>query len=133
MVVLDTTILIHLLRGEEKAVNKIASLEQKNKILYTTQINAFELIQGIYGFGKNIDDELAALETLLEGVKVLDLSHFGAYHSGKLAGQLHKKGITINSTDILIAGIALANGVSTIVTRNEKDFARIPGISVDIY
>ncbi len=133
MVILDTTIIIHLLRGDEKARSKIAELETRNTKMHTTQINIFEIIQGIYGYGKKPDDEIAALEVLLERVKVLDLNYFGAYHAGKISGSLIKKGITISPSDLLIAGIAIANNINIIATKNTKDFSKIPGIKVETY
>ena len=133
MVILDTTILIHLLRGDEKAKQKIGMLEQAGVELYSTQINLFEIIQGIYSFAKAPDQEIASLEVLLERLKVLDLTYFGAYHAGRLSGTLKKKGLTVSSSDLLIAGIGLANNISTIVTKNVDDFSKIPGIKVETY
>ena len=133
MVILDTTFIIHLLRGEESARSKIEELEGKNIEIFTTQINIFEIIQGIYGYGKNLDMEIASLEVFLDRIKVLDLSYFGAYHAGRISGSLIKKGVTISPSDLLIAGIAIANNISTIVTRNIKDFSKMPDIKIESY
>jgi len=46
---------------------------------------------------------------------------------------MEKKGQTIPDRDILIGAISLSKGEQTIVTRNAKDFARIPGIKVITY
>ncbi len=114
-------------------MEKISELEAKHESLATTQINVFEIIQGIYARNQKTDDELAALEVLLSKLKTLDLTYFSAYHAGKLSGELKRKGLTASAGDLLIAGIAMANKIDTIVTANEKDFSKIPGIKVETY
>ena len=133
MKILDSTIIIDLLRGEKKAVTKIRELEAGRTQLFTTQVNVFEIVQGIYANGRHVDEELIAFETLLNKIKMLDLNYFAAHQAGKLAGELRRKGTTVATGDLLIAGIALANKFSTIVTHNEKDFSKIPGIKVESY
>ncbi len=133
MVILDSTILIDLLRGEKRAVLKIKELETKRSQFFTTQINVFEVIQVIYANGKRIDEEIIAFETLLNKIKTLDLNYFAGHQAGKIAGEMRKKGFSIATGDLLIAGIGIANNITTIVTRNEKDFSKIPGIKVETY
>ncbi|MBI5051539.1 PIN domain-containing protein [Candidatus Micrarchaeota archaeon] len=132
-VILDSTILIDVLNGDEAATAKIRELEAKNDGLFTTQINVFEIIQGVYCYGKGVDEELAAFHLLLEKIKILDLNYLSAYYSGKLAGELKKRGITIPQGDLLIAGIGISNNLNRVVTKNEKDFSKIPGIKVETY
>lgn len=131
--ILDSTILIDLLRGEKRAASKIRELEAKRTELFTTQVNVFEVVQGIYANGKRIDEEIIAFETLLNKIKILDLNYFAAHQAGKLAGEMRRKGISVATGDLLIAGIGVANNITTIVTLNEKDFSKIPGIKVEGY
>ena len=133
MMILDSTIIIDLLRGEKNAIAKIRELEANGTELFTTQVNVFEIVQGIYGHGKHIDEELTAFEVLLNKIKTLDLTYFAAHQAGKLAGELRRKGTTVATGDLLVAGIALANKIPAIATRNEKDFKKIPGIKVESY
>ncbi len=133
MKILDSTILIELLREKKNAMKKISELEAKHEELFTTQINAFEIIQGIYAQNKRVNEELVALEILLSKIKTLDLTYFAAHQAGKLCGELRKKGFTVSTGDALIAGIALANKIDTVVTSNEKDFSKMPGIKVETY
>ncbi|MBI5553290.1 MAG: PIN domain-containing protein [Candidatus Diapherotrites archaeon] len=133
MVILDSTILIDLLRGKDPAKRKLAELESQGALFYTTQVNVFELVQGIFLNSSRIEEELAALNMLLQRVSLLDVTFIAAYTAGQVSGVLGKKGISVQMGDLLIAGTALANHVPVIVTRNGKDFARIPGIKVETY
>ncbi len=44
-----------------------------------------------------------------------------------------RQGAILEDCDCLTAGISLSKGVKTIVTRNEKHFKRMKGISVETY
>ena len=133
MVILDSTILIDCLKGHKEAMKKIKQLEDKHTQLYTTQINVFEIIKGIYAFSHKIDDELLALGILLQKLEILDITYVISCTSGRMAGELLKKGISIHVGDLIIAGTAIANNIPTIVTNDVKDFSRIPGIKVESY
>ena len=52
---------------------------------------------------------------------------------GEILSRLEKKGQTISDRDILIGAISLSKGEKTIITRNGKDFARIPELKVITY
>lgn len=133
MVVLDTTILIDLLKDEKEAVNKFKKLEKENEELLTTQINVFELIQGVYKQKNNVQKRISAIDMLLQKIKILDITFISSFTSGKISGELRKKGLQISPSDVLIAGTAIANNEKTIVTRNTKDFKKIPEIKVETY
>lgn len=132
-VILDSTILIDLLNGDETASGKINELENRGEEIFTTQINVFEVVQGIYAYGEKVDEELAAFQLLLEKVRCLDLNYLSAYYSGKISGELNGRKIKVPAGDLLIAGIGMANNINTIVTKNEKDFSKIPGAKVERY
>ncbi|MBI2581414.1 type II toxin-antitoxin system VapC family toxin, partial [Candidatus Woesearchaeota archaeon] len=50
--------------------------------------------------------------------------------AAKIAGRLAKAGQTIQHSDALIAGSLLANGCKKLLTKNIKDFERVPGMEV---
>lgn len=49
---------------------------------------------------------------------------------GKLRAYLSSAGQLIGPNDLLIAAIALANGL-TLVTHNTAEFSRVPGLTID--
>ncbi len=129
MICLDTTFIIDLLNEEEAAVRAAVSIESKQ--LFTTQINVFEVL-----YGEFLINDMERIETFnrfLGRLTVLNLDHDGTLQSARLATEMARKGKMMNKFDCLIAGIALAHGVTTIVTRNVKDFSKIAGLKVETY
>jgi tRNA(fMet)-specific endonuclease VapC len=49
---------------------------------------------------------------------------------GRLRAELDLRGTPIGPNDLLIAATALAHGL-TLVTRNEKEFGRVPGLRIE--
>jgi len=133
MILLDTTFLIDLLREEKNAVNKVIELENRD-ILVTTYVNVYELLLGVYSIkGIDYEKKLNDIETMLTKIEVLILEKQSAISSAKIGGKLALKGQIIGDTDNMIAGIALSNGIKTIITRDEDHFERIEGIKVESY
>lgn len=126
----DSTVLIDFLRGEEKALKVINS---EFKPLYTTEINVFELITGVYARKENIKEHLIRLFSMLSGITILSLDRKASLKAGEIAGNLRKEGKMIEGTDSLIAGIALVNGVNEIITANKKHFERIKELKIIDY
>lgn len=126
--ILDTTVLIDFLRGDQKAVNFVA----ENSPLWTTEINAFELFTGAH-LGKNINQRLDNAKALLAQLTVLPLDRRASLKAGEIAARLIRKGKVIEASDILIASIALTNGITEIVTANKVHYERIDEINVISY
>jgi len=99
---------------------------------FTTEVNAFELLVAAYAGGKIDRRRLAKTVGLLGRLHVLPLDRAGALEAAEIAGKLRAAGRTAGTLDILTAGIALASGCSTVVTR-DQGFRRIPGIRVETY
>lgn len=53
--------------------------------------------------------------------------------ASELFWKLRKKGITLGKFDCTIAAIFLSNGISKIITKNQKHFEDIPGLKVISY
>ncbi len=70
---------------------------------------------------------------VLSSFVILEMNEEGAKMFGEILSTLEKKGQTIPDRDILIGAISLSKGEETIITRNGKDFARIPGLKVITY
>lgn len=129
---LDTTILVDLERGRQSAYDLIESLVSKSYILVTTAVNVFEMSYGAHKSMKS-KKNLEGLIALIEDLAIWDFNKESGFLSGKLLHEAESKGETIGFRDIFIASIALVNGCQRVVTRNKKDFERIPGIRVIAY
>lgn len=133
MKLLDTTLLIDVLRerpGTEEVLRRFAG-EQ----IFTTRINVFEVLSGVFSLADNtvLNRRLQEAHTLFSKITVLELDQTTALRAAQVAGMLNQQGKPIEAGDCLIAGIALANGVETIVTRNARHFEGIPGLTVETY
>ena len=128
---IDTTLLIDFLRGEPRAVRMIQKAESNP--FFTSEINVFELIDGVYTSSKEVQPHLEKVFALLTKINVLPFDRKAALKAGEISGTLTRAGKKIGETDCLIAGVALANGVSEIITENKAHFDKISGIKVITY
>lgn len=133
MILLDTTFLIDLLKERDNAIEKAKELIA-NEVMVTTYINVYELLLGVYSV-KEIDHEkkLQDVERLLDKLNILTLNKNSTIQSAKIGGNLSLIGQIMGDLDNMIAGIALSNGINTIITRDKEHFKRIKGIKVESY
>lgn len=72
----------------------------------------------------------AHLTALLETLQVLSLPLEAARRYAQVRAELRRSGQPIRSNDLWIAAHALAQGL-TLVTNNEREFRRVPGLRVE--
>jgi predicted nucleic acid-binding protein len=126
--VLDTTFLVDLLRGKKEAKRFLDTKE----LLFTTQINMFEVIRGFFLAGISAK-KLAEVRTAFDNIRVLPLDDNATIRAAEISADLVKRGAGVAEGDCLTAGIALSNGIETIVTNDFEHFRRIKGIKVESY
>ena len=131
MILLDTTFLIDFLRGDKKAIDFLNKIDEP---IRTTIINEYELFVGIVRLpGIDVENKIKETKGIFDSIEVLALDEESMIESAKICGRLIQKGEEIGDNDCIIAGIALKNGISTIVTRNKIHFSRIPTMKVLSY
>jgi len=127
-VVIDTDILIDLLRNVKKVLEFVGDMERKGWILSTTIINAFELYHGAYRSKKQAEN-LASTRKLLERLIILGMSLKSAENAGRVYAELEIKGQPIGLRDAMIGSIALTRSYA-LVTRNIEHLQKISGLSL---
>lgn len=127
---LDTTVLVDILRKNPDAVRWVANLDSET--LCTTRLNVFELLVGIYASAAS-EARLLNAEQLISRLNILELTSPTAKKAAQIQGGLHQQGKRIDDIDCLTAAIGIMHGVSCIVTRNRKHFEQIPEITVESY
>ncbi|MEM2088593.1 MAG: type II toxin-antitoxin system VapC family toxin [Thermoproteota archaeon] len=127
-VVIDTDVLVDILRGVEKAVNFIADLENKGLKLSTTVINAFELYYGAYKSKKKLQN-LTATRKLLRRIVILKMNVKSAEKAGRIQAELEAEGYPVGMRDIMVGAIALTRGYA-LITRNVAHLQKIKGLSL---
>lgn len=132
MKILDTTLLVDFMRRRLEARHVVEKLENAGERPATTEVNAFELAAGTYVDGRVDKVKFAQVQQTLGRLDVLVLDRAGAFKAAELLSKLRSAGRTVGTLDLLVAGIALASGYDTIVTRDE-DFRAIPGLRLETY
>ncbi len=128
----DTTLLVDFIRRREVARTIVKEAEDGGERCATTEVNAFEILMGAFAGGRLDETKLAELQKVLNALDVLTLDRAGALKAAEIAAKLRGQGRSIGALDTLIAGIALASGYDTIVTRDEA-FRRVPGLRMQGY
>jgi tRNA(fMet)-specific endonuclease VapC len=127
-VVLDTDILIDLLRNKKEAGALISEMEKKGVQFFTTAVNAHELFYGAHK-STHKKESLLATRRLLRRIPILHLTLRSAQKSGRILAELEAKGQSTGIADVLVAAIALTRGYG-LATRNGRHFRRIDGLNV---
>jgi tRNA(fMet)-specific endonuclease VapC len=124
---LDTNICIYIRQKRPPAV--LARFEKlKASEAALSGITYGELF---YGAAKSSQRELAMekLGDLLAFLPILPLPDSTAIHYGEIRAALEAKGEVIGGNDLWIAAHARAAGL-ILVTNNEREFKRVPGLRV---
>jgi tRNA(fMet)-specific endonuclease VapC len=77
-----------------------------------------------------VDANLARLSDFFRAMDSMPFDDVAAAHYGLLRAQLESVGTPIGANDMMIAATALAGG-ATLVTRNQREFARVAGLSIE--
>lgn len=126
MRVLDTDILVGILRKNEDAVRKYEETEEE---MTTTVLNAQELLFGAL-ISENPEENLSAAKGLINELNILVYDKKGMMESVKIQAYLEKAGKHIGFMDEMISGICLANN-GLLITRNVKHFSRIANLKIE--
>tara|TARA_Y100000031_G_C8195123_1_gene373311 strand:- start:401 stop:793 length:393 start_codon:yes stop_codon:yes gene_type:complete len=127
----DTSFIIDLMRKNKAAELKLKELIKKGETPFLTSITLFEIFTGLERTSKPENEKAKIRDTLNKQI-VFPLDSRAAEKAGEIDGKLIKEGNMIGSLDCMIAGIALIKK-EKVLTRNLKDFQRIPGLEVDSY
>ena len=134
MILLDTSVLIEILRKNNDILEKINTFSVIP--LVTSEICIMELIYGLYG-NKNIisksellKKKLIDVEKLCNKLIILRFDRACALKTGEIMGRLKISGNLIDFRDGMIACSALANGIHQIYTLNVSHFERIEELKI---
>ena len=121
---LDTNVIIEVLRGNEDMITKIESVGQSN--CYISEITLAELLYGAVRSNnpKNFHD----VECIEQEFHVLSIRP--AYRQyAETRNLLRQKGTPIDHMDLFVASVAIYNNL-TLVSHNTKHFARINNLKL---
>lgn len=112
---LDTTVLIAHLRGDETVTRLLFDLLGDGHLLATSCVTVAEIERGIR------PNERKTAESLFARLRFLETTREAAARAGRYQADFDRRGITIHTADALIAGTARAHG-AILLTDNLRDF-----------
>ena len=124
MIVLDTDVLVEVLRKRPAVVARISELREDGHELATTSINEAEVLRG-----RQASADLAIAVKILDGLVTVPFGPRAARRYGRLMHGLDRAGRPIPVADGLIAAATLEAGAA-LLTGNVRHFDRVPGLDV---
>jgi tRNA(fMet)-specific endonuclease VapC len=122
---LDTNVCIAFLTGRDAGVrDQLLALDPASVSLCS--VVKAELLYGARN-SQHVNANLNRLLGFFEPFGSLPFDDHAAEYYGTVRVQLRREGRPIGANDLMIAAIALANDV-TLVSRNQSEFHRVPGL-----
>ena len=122
-ILLDTTVVIDLLRGCEGAIKRLGALRDAGDNAFTCAITVEETVRGLRS------REHDAAHRLFEGLRIAPLGGGEGWQAGNWRRDFAAHGRTFAQADCLVAAAALSVG-GRLATGNPKDFP-MAGLAVD--
>lgn len=127
-ILLDTNICIYILNNKPAGIKKHFERYAVGEIGISS-ISVAELFYGVEK-SKFKESNTLALQAFLAHLQVLDFGIDSAAAYAKLRADLERRRALIGAMDMLIASIALANGL-TLITNDSKDFKRVKNLQIE--
>lgn len=119
------------MRGSAPALLLRDEIDEGSEGVRVPSVVLYELWEGI-GRSRNPVREQELVEEALRSYRLLELRAEHAQRAGRIAADLARRGIALGDVDLLLAGTALVED-DTVLTRNARDFERIPELRVRTY
>jgi len=130
MYLIDTNVLSELIKKNPDS-NFVAKLRTTPAdALFSASICIMELRYGALKRGNPSDLWTKIEQQIVAKIRILPFSYKEAIKAGDLIHHLYSIGQPIGIEDIMIASIALSNGL-TVVSANTKHFSRIPDLKTE--
>jgi tRNA(fMet)-specific endonuclease VapC len=125
--ILDSTFLVDVLRGEEDVADLVRDLDATGTA-FVSAVTVMDLAEGIR-LTDAAADERTAVEELLTDINELPCDRECAMLAGRLSADLLSGGGRIDETDAMIGATARVYDYP-VVTRNVDHFERIDGLEI---
>ncbi|MEM7386668.1 MAG: type II toxin-antitoxin system VapC family toxin [Verrucomicrobiota bacterium] len=124
---LDTNVMIALMRNRKPVVDRLRTLSP-------VQVKVPEVVRAELAFGclksAHPNQETSKVDQVLAPFERLPFSGDAVEHYAAIRLDLEKRGLMIGPNDLLIAATARA-GCMVMVTTNDREFSRVPGLVVE--
>lgn len=125
---LDTNICIYLIKRQPiEVIDKFNGMAPGD--ITISSVTVAELTDGVEK-SQQKDRNKSALEAFLAPLEIANFDFQAAQHYGAVRANLEQMGTPIGAYDLMIAAQALSLGL-VLVTNNEREFQRVPGLMVE--
>ena len=125
---LDTNVVSDFVRGHAEVARRLKATPP-GQIAVST-ITVMEIEYGLALEPARARRIATVLDAVLGAVRILPFSRADARSAGVVRAALRAKGRPIGPYDVLLAGCALARGL-TLVTANTRELERVDGLAVE--
>ena len=122
MILLDTNVLIHFLKGRSPVVERMKA--SPGRELAISCITRYELEFGALQVGAA---KRKVVQELCADLQQIPFDEAAALEAAQIRSELAAKGRLIGPLDLLLAGTARSRG-AVFVTGNTREFARVKGL-----
>lgn len=125
MIVLDSDVLVDVIRKEPATVELLERVWETGEPLATTSLNVGEVLRGARGDPQR----LSTAVDVVEGLGEVPYGPRAAERFARVMHQLDERGTPVPVVDGMIAAATLEEG-ARLCTRNVRDFDRVPGLEI---
>ncbi len=118
MILLDTTIAVDHLRGDDRAASLLERLANEGEPLLASELSRFELLAGMR------PEELDATERFMDALSWVPVNEEIARLAGSMAAEYRRSHSGIDAIDYVIAATATVTGAD-LLTTNVRHFPMI--------
>jgi predicted nucleic acid-binding protein len=114
-ILLDTTVLIDVLRGAPSVRARLVEIERRGDVPLACAVNVEELVRGLRPEEEDIADRL------LRGLRIAPFGRLEGAQAGRWRREYARHGVTLSQSDCLIAAAAVSAG-ARLATGNPRHF-----------
>ena len=127
MFALDTNTLIYFFKQEGQVASRLKGTPANQ--VFVPAVVWFELEYGVLRSSRP-ELQRRGMESVQRAYQILNFDAASAKSGAQIKHKLDAAGTPIGNSDLLIAATALARDL-TLVTRNTREFERVPGLRVE--
>lgn len=125
---IDTDILSFYFKGDVKVIERFTGYLKQFDQINISIITYYEITAGLKS--RQATKQLSSFQEFVNDNTIIHISEESAAISADVYASLRQRGITIGTSDILIAGCAIENDL-TLVTNNEKHYQPVQGLNIE--
>ena len=126
-ILIDTDILSMFFRGNPTVVAQFDAYLAEHQQISLSIITYYEILSGLRH--RDAKKQLTSFLKFAGQNIVLPLTEQSVTLSAEIYGMLRRRGTPVDDIDLLIAGVAIANGL-VLVTHNQSHFKRVGGLEL---